>query len=234
MQTERDREIVDWIGRVGAAGAEHVQRRFGMGRRWAYHRLSLLVADRLLEQRSILYRQAGLYVATIHGLRWCGLQRLGTFRVGAVGFEHARELAHAAAELHHGLPGWRILSDRELRIAEADVGELIASARVGELPDGRPAIHRPDLALIDQYGRTVPVEIELSVKARRRLEQICRGYARARHLHHVYYLATPAAARAVTRAITDTRAEDRITVLPLGDIDALVQREREAAGASAR
>jgi hypothetical protein len=55
VQTERYREIVDWIGRVGAAGAQHVMRRFGMGRSWGYARL---VADGLLEQRSVLYRQA--------------------------------------------------------------------------------------------------------------------------------------------------------------------------------
>ena len=29
MQTEKDAEIVGWIGRVGAAGAEHVMRRSG-------------------------------------------------------------------------------------------------------------------------------------------------------------------------------------------------------------
>ena len=32
MQTTRDQEIVDWIGRLGAAGAEHVMGRFVMGR----------------------------------------------------------------------------------------------------------------------------------------------------------------------------------------------------------
>ncbi len=36
MQTEKDAEIVGWVGRVGAAGAEHVMGRFGMRRSWAY------------------------------------------------------------------------------------------------------------------------------------------------------------------------------------------------------
>jgi len=234
VQTERDREIVDWVGRVGAAGAEHVQTRFGMGRSQAYARLNKLAADRLLEQRSVLYRQAGLYVATIHGLRWCHLQQLGVFRVGPVGFEHARQLAHTAAELHHLLADWRILTDRELRAQETGTRQLIASVRVGELPGGQPALHRPDLALFGPDGRTVAVEIELSIKARRRLEVICRGYARARHLDHTYYLATAAAARAVNRAVADTRAEDRIAVLPLDAIHTLAQLERGAAGAAAR
>jgi len=86
VQTERDAEIVDWVGRLGAAGAEHAMARFGMGRSWAYARLNRLVEDGLLEQRQLLHRQPGLYVATSEGLRWCGLQRLGVHRLSVGGF----------------------------------------------------------------------------------------------------------------------------------------------------
>ncbi|HTA33717.1 MAG TPA: hypothetical protein VK721_09855 [Solirubrobacteraceae bacterium] len=229
MQTEKDAEIVGWIGRVGAAGAEHVMARFGMGRSWAYARLSCLVRDGLLEQKTLLYRQPGLYVASAEGLRWRGLERLGVYRVGAGGFEHACRLATVAVAIHRGLPGWELWSERELRLAESDRGELVASARVGELPGGRPAVHRPDLAVISPDGRVLAVEVELSVKAPRRLAAICRGYARVRQLERVYYLAAPAAARAVSRAVAETRAEDRITVLSLSDTDTLIVAEREGA-----
>jgi hypothetical protein len=47
MQTEKDAEIVGWVGRVGAAGAEHVMERFAMGRSWAYARLASLVSATL-------------------------------------------------------------------------------------------------------------------------------------------------------------------------------------------
>ena len=85
MQTERDGQIVEWIGRLGAAGAEHVMSRFAMGRSWAYSRLRSLTADGLLEPRTVLHREPGLYVATNRGLRWRGLGRLprsGSARVG--------------------------------------------------------------------------------------------------------------------------------------------------------
>ena len=226
MQTEKDAEIVGWIGRIGAAGAEHVMARFGMGRSWCYARLSSLVADGLLVQRVLLYREPGLYLATAEGLRWRGLQRLGIYRVGAGGFQHAREVAAAAVALHGGLSGWALLSEREIRAAESDRGELVASVRVGELPGGRAALHRPDLALISPDGRVLAIEVELSVKAPRRLAAICRGYARARHIDQVYYLAVPAPARAVGRAVAEVRAEDRIVVLALRDVETLVRAER--------
>jgi hypothetical protein len=225
VQTERDAEIVDWVGRLGAAGAEHVMARFGMGRSWAYARLSRLVEDGLLEQKQLLHRQPGLYVATAEGLRWRGLQRLGVQRLSVGGFEHARQVASAAGALHADLPGWTQLSERELRVVESECGELVASARLGELPGGRPALHRPDLALISPQRRVLAVEVELSVKAPRRLQAICRAYARTRHISHVYYLATRPAARAVSRAVVDTRAHDRITVLAVEDAAALVAAE---------
>ena len=225
MQTEKDAEIVGWVGRLGAAGAEHVMGRFEMGRSWAYERLGQLVADGLLEQRMLLYRKPGVYMATAAGLRWRGLERLGIHRVRPGGYEHAWEVAQAAVVLHQGLPDWQVLGEREIRAHERDEGELLASARLGELPGGRPALHRPDLALISPQGRLVAVEIELSVKAPARLVTICRGWARARHVHGVYYLATPQAARAVSRAMGETRAGDRITVLPLGETAALLAAE---------
>jgi hypothetical protein len=110
MQTQRDAEIVGWLGRIGAAGAEHVMARFAMGRSWAYARLSRLVRDGLLEQRTLLYRQPGLYIATAEGLRWTFLERLGVFRLGPGGFQHAAELAAAAVALHRSFPDWGLLS----------------------------------------------------------------------------------------------------------------------------
>lgn len=223
MQTSRDGEIVEWVGRIGAANAEQVIARFGMGRTRAYERLRLLVGRGLLTQRTLLYRQAGLYTATRHGLRWQGLSHLGVFRVSPAGFEHAVQVATAAVELEGRLPEWRVVGEREIRFAETDTGELAASARVGELPDGSPALHRPDLALIGPRGEVVAVEIELSVKSSKRLRAICRGWARARHVSHVYYLASRASGRAVQRTIDELDVGERITVLPLAETRELAE-----------
>jgi hypothetical protein len=114
MHTEKDADIVAWIGRIGAAGAEHVMARFATSRTRAYARLGQLVLAGLLEQRTLLYRQAGLYIATAEGLRWRGLQRLGVYRMGAGGFEHALHVASVAVALQRGLPGWRVASEREI------------------------------------------------------------------------------------------------------------------------
>ncbi len=215
MQTERDKRIVEWIGRLGAAGAEQVMERFAMGRSWAYERLSGLVTAGLLEQRMLLYRQPGLYLATAEGLRWCGLERLGVYRVGPGGFQHASEIARVAVALERSFQGWRLLGEREIRDHERQERVPIATATLGEPSGGRAPLHRPDLALVSAAGEVIAIEVELSVKAPVRLRAICSAWARARHVTMACYLATPAPARAVQRAIAETRSADRIAVVPI-------------------
>lgn len=215
MQTQRDGQIVDWIGRMGAVGAEHVMRHFALSRTVAYARLSSLVRDGLLEHHAILYARPGMYTASSAGLHWQHNQRLGKHKLSPGGFEHAWQVAWAAVEIERGFPsGSSLLGEREIRAFELDEGRPLASARVGEVA-GVPRLHRPDLAIVLGDERIVAIEVELSVKAASRLAAICRGWGRARHLAGVYYLATAGPARAVNRAIRATQTIDRIRVLDL-------------------
>lgn len=210
MVTARDREIVAWVGRLGAAGATDVMVRFGLGRTAGYRRLVACVRRGLLEQVRLLHGEPGLYVATRAGLRWSGLEELGPCRVSVAAFEHWAACARLAAAL--GAGGREVWSERDLRAAERAAGKLIASVRVGQ----SERLHRPDLVLAPgTEGERVAVEVELSVKTPRRLEAICRGWARARHVSAVRYYAAPSPARAVARAARVVRAQDVIEIRPL-------------------
>lgn len=223
MQTYRDAKIVDWIGRLGAAGAEHAMRRFGISRSVAYDRLGSLVRDGLLERRAILYARPGMYVATAAGMHWQANQRLGRYSLSPAGFEHAWQVASAAVEIENSARDWHLRSEREIRADELDAGEPLASAQVGMLAE-RPMLHRPDLALTSPGGRVVCVEVELSVKSASRLAAICRGWTRARHIDHVYYLAAAGPARAVARAVRTTHADESISVIGLSEAAVLAEQ----------
>lgn len=234
MQTERDGQIVDWIGCMGAVGAEHVMRRFAVSRTVAYGRLNSLVRDGLLEHRAILYGRPGMYTASSAGLQWQGNQRFGKYKLSPGGFEHSWQVARAAVEIERGLPvGSSVLGEREIRAFELDEGRLLASARVGEVA-GVPRLHRPDLAIVLPGEQIVSIEVELSIKSASRLAAICRGWARARHVAGVYYLATAAPARAVKRAVHATQTMDRIRVIDLvraAELPAELQREPQTLSA---
>lgn len=224
MQTERDAKIVDWIGRIGAASVKHVARRFGMHPRTAHVRLRSLAMDGLLKPHMVLYNRPALYTATSAGLRWQGLAFMKARDVKPGGFEHAWQVAHTAVELHERLPGWSVLSDRELRGIESESDALYGSVEVGQI-NGFPKMRHPDLALVSPSGRVTPVEVELTNKGVTRLMPICRGWARARHIERVCYLAAPRVAPTVERAAKRANALDCIEVLALEDTAGLAERE---------
>jgi hypothetical protein len=199
-------------------------RRFEMSRSMAYQRLSSLTRDGLLEHHAVLYGRPGMYSATLAGLRWQSIDYLGACSVRPGSFEHAWQVAEAAVEIHRSLPGWFVISEREIRSHETDSGNLYASVQVGSVGD-RPMIHRPDLGLMYPGKRVVPVEIELSTKSASRLAAICRGWARARHIDTVYYLAAAGPERAVKRAVQATKATERVIVLGLHDIPTLAAKQ---------
>jgi len=221
LLTERDAQMVAWISGMGAAGAEHVRRRFDISTiRTANRRLRLLTADGLLDHRTVLAGWPGVYSATREGMRWQGYEGQRVFQVKDGQFKHTWQVAHTAAELHCALPGWEVIGERGILSIESGQDDLYASMRVAGR-SGRRMLHRPDLALALPGVGVVAVEVELSVKAPPALNPICRSWARARHIDRVYYLALPKPARAVRKAVKATMAEDRIRVLDLGDIETL-------------
>ena len=178
MVTNRDRAIVEWIGRLGAASAADVMARFGMGRTATYRRLAALVDQGVLASVRLLYGEPALYVATRDGLQWARLARLEPCRVGVASARHFAFCAQLAVALERTELGYHVWSEREVRVAELDAGGPVASAELGRLPDGRPRLRRADLILMpyEQNGRRpVAIEVELAVKWARRLEAICRA-----------------------------------------------------------
>jgi predicted ArsR family transcriptional regulator len=89
MQTERDAKIVDWIGRLGAAGIDQVARWFGMHPQTAKERLASLAKDGLLERHMVLYGRPALYTATRAGFAMAG-SRLHEGPPGDAGWVRAR------------------------------------------------------------------------------------------------------------------------------------------------
>jgi hypothetical protein len=214
MLTGRDCAIVEWIGRLGAAGATDVMARFGMGRTARYRRLAALVDQGLLVPVRLLHGQPALYVTTREGLVWARLARFEPCRVSVATATHWALCARLAVVLERTEPDYRVWSEREVRVAELDAGRAVASAELGRLPDGRPRLRRADLVLMPRVERRRPtaVEVELAVKWSRRLEAICRAWARCRLIESVRYYASPAAARAVARAVDRVRAHDVIEI----------------------
>jgi transposase len=203
--TDRDRSVVAWVAVIGAASAQDVMDGFGVGRNVGYRGLARLVDHGLLARPRLVHGQPALYTATREGLAWAGLSQLDPARVGVATTRHWALCARLAMQLERA-ERCEVWGEPRLHAAERDAGVAIATARLGDLPDGRARRRRPDLVLFPDAALPVAVEVELSVKAARRLEAICWAWARCRLVSEVRYYAPPHVARAVPRAVSVARA----------------------------
>ncbi len=207
----RDRELVSFVGRHGVVAIEHVMAALGVGQAAAYRRVAACVERGLLARRRLLHSEPSLIWATRAGLRYAGLGLpLAVVSPGAV--DHWLRCATTAQLLAAEFGPERILTERELRLLERLEGHPIASAKLGELPSGHPRLHRPDLVVFAEGG-VIAVEVELSPKARRRLQGIIRAWRGADGIAEVhYYCAAGPTRRGVELAVAKTYAAPRVQV----------------------
>jgi hypothetical protein len=210
--TQRDRAIVEWIGRVGAVTIEHVARRFGLSRTRAYVCVGRCIGMGLLERWRVLHGEPALLIASRAGLVGAGLP-LPYAKISPALARHHHACGPVAVWLAERYGSCRILSDRELRFEEQAAGRPIASAKVGELPSGAPRLHRPDFAVVGD--RVESFEVELTPKAPKRLKALVRAWRRASHVGRVIYLCDARTLGPVERAIVGTSSEERVRVVPL-------------------
>lgn len=199
---------------MGAVEVGHIQRRWGVCRSVAYDIVQRLVEAELLRRVPTLPGDPTLITATSDGIDYARLA-LPQTKVGPGQVDHWLSCADVVLWAEERWGRGAVTTERELRWIEVAEGKPIGSCVVGELPDGRPMLHRPDLLVECERGR-IAIEVELSVKTPRRLEAIVRSWRRARHVDHVLYLvATGPPQRAVERAVTNVHAEERVRVVEL-------------------
>ena len=207
-----DLELVRFVGRYGAVSINHVMEVLGVRRSMAYRRVAACVERGLLERLDLVRAEPTLLRATRSGLRYAGLG-LEPAIVSSGSVHHWLACVSTALQLAAEAGLDQLVSDRELRLFERIEGKPLASAKVGEHPDGSPALHRPDLAIIGG-GLPIAVEVELTPKAPQRLLRLIRAWRRASWVEEVrYYCAPGAARRAVERAVRSARAEERVRIL---------------------
>lgn len=218
-QSSADRsEMLRWAARIGIVTASALAAREGITPSSARARLAAAERRGLLARSELLAGRPALYTVTRAGLRAGGLVGLAPARVSAAGAEHAIACAAAAVALERAYPEHRLLGEPELRSGAA-LGVAAPMAALGRGADGRRALHRPDLALWPVTGGLpVAVEVELTVKAPRRLLEICRGWARCREVAGVLYLASPSVQGPLRRAIDQADAGGSVVALPLASL----------------
>ncbi len=215
--TPEQLDIVRWTASLGAITAEALALRLGVSPPSARARLSAVQRRGLLSRKRPLVESPALFAATRTGLRASGVRGIKPGGISASSAHHLAVCAAAAAALERCYPDHRLVGEPELHRDERERGHPLACAVLSSVATGTRGSHHPDLVLWPHATNDLPVavEVELTVKAPRRLVQICRGWARCRQVAGVLYLTTDPVQRALERAIEETRAGDRIVAVPL-------------------
>ena len=206
--------LLRWAARTGPVTAEAMARRHALSVAGARGRLLAAERDGLLSRRRPLRDEPSLYTLTRAGFRAAGMPGEQAGRVSAANAHHSIVCAEVAVSLELAYPAHEVSGERELRRQEREQATVIASAALGGDGWGGRTLHRPDLVLCGPR-RTLPVavEVELTVKAPRRLLAICRSWARCRCVAGVLYVVAPEVQDPLQRAIDGASAAERIALL---------------------
>lgn len=213
-------ELLRWTAGMGAVTGESLALRRRVSVASAQAMLTAAARAKQLVRHRPLADRPALYTITRLGLRAAMLDGVEPCRVSAASAQHMIACAHVAAALERRYPGQLIIGERELRKREREARTPLASVVLRRVGEYGPLMHRPDLVLLPRSGSRPPVavEVELTIKAPRRLAEICRAWARSRHVDGVLYFAPPAVERALDRAIGVAQAGDCVVVVPLDSL----------------
>jgi hypothetical protein len=224
-------ELVWWAAGIGAVTADALALKGGCTIASARGRLAAAEHAGALESWRLLRDQPALYTATRAGMQAAGIQGMRPARVNSAGALHAIACGRVAAALAILYPGASVVGEPEIRRSEEVGSKPLASVPL--CGGGRgPARHRADLVLLarDDGPEIAPVavEVELTVKAPRRLAAICTAWARCRGLGGVIYVAPAHVRGALARALANARAGDRVVVLDPAELAAAARNRQTA------
>jgi hypothetical protein len=214
-------EILSWAASLGAITAEALALRLDIALASARARLSVMQRRGLLSRSAPLADHPALFSVTRGGLRACEARGIQTCEVKPRDAHHLIVCAVLAAGLERCYPDHHLIGERELRRDEREQGRLLASARLEPSRGEESCLHRPDLVLSPSDpdgGLRVAVEVELTIKAPRRLVEICRAWARCGTVAGVIYLAPTKVQGALLRAVAEARASEQVAVVPLSAV----------------
>ncbi len=235
--TERDRLLLAFAACHPLIHTLHVAALLQVREDRARAILRRLRDDGYLRRQRVYDQQPTSYRIRQKGLDVIG-SNLGPPGNGVRAYEHDVGLAWLWLAARGGAFGRlrEIVSERQLRSHDEAPGRdgPPLAVRVGGVgPGGRERLHYPDLLLRRQDGRTVAVELELSSKGRRRLEQILGGYAADGRIDAVLYLVpSRTIGNPVLAAARRLGIEDRVHVQFAHDDS--VRRSRAPSRARAR
>lgn len=209
-----ERALLEFLAVHRIVRANQVEALLGISPGAARRRLGRLAGEGYVSSGRLYHRQPEHFLITAGGLRALGLRRPAP-ALRAAEYRHDVGLAWVWLAARSGTfgPLRSIVSEREMRSHDGRAGPGDEHYAVGRIGRTRHGGHLPDLLLHTTSGHRVAVELELTHKTDRRLDEILGRYAADRRIDAVLYLVEdPRLARRIGAAAARVGASDLIHV----------------------
>jgi len=172
---KRDIEILSFINQFGFCEMPHIEKRFGLKKPRSYQVIKRLIEGGFIFHERIFHGCHGIYRVTKKGAGMTDLPVLN--RLDLSTYKHDTSVIDVYLVLRHRYPETHFMSERELRLEQHHKGV----GKVGHLADG--VLLFPD--------KKIAIELEFTLKGRRRLKSILEGYAKLFEIDEVWYYCSP-------------------------------------------
>jgi hypothetical protein len=176
--TSRDKEILQFINATGWCIAPQIGRRFSIKWWIVYRRMMQLKKAGLVQHLRMSIEYHGVFYLTRQGAKYTDLPPVDGISKGI--YDHQRMLVDVVLTLRERYPEAVWISERHL-VHEKFINGI---GKRGHVSDG---------LLIFPDEKRVAIEVELSVKGRRRIEGILKSYSGQLDIKEVWYFCSQSA-----------------------------------------
>ena len=196
--TERDMKILRFINEFGFCEMPQIEKRFGMKKPRCYQVIRRLIDAKLITHQRIFYGRHGVLYLTKQGAACTDLPPIKG--IAKDSYIHQLTVIDIHTILRERFIDSSWLSERRIRYEKFMDGI------------GKEGFHLPDAILIDPNFGQIAIEVELTMKSKKRLEDILWDYMLHKDIKEVWYYCAPDIVNKVAKIADKMK---RISVIPL-------------------
>lgn len=170
-------EVLSFINEFGFCELPQIQEKFGLTMSGTYKMLKSYIDEDLLIHERIFYHLHGIYRATRLGATFTCIPRLSKVPIG--NYAHQIAVIETYMQFMKQYPGSSWMTERVLR-------------KLGYMPGKDRDKHYADALVYLPDGKQIAIEVELTMKSKRRLKKIMSGYMCQFEIKEVWYYCAPA------------------------------------------
>lgn len=176
--SKHELEMVKFIHEFGFCEIRHIMKRFSKRRTTSYEQMKILIRLGMINYRLVLPNHPGVYSLTSKAVRFLDTDLPTMTFIPTNYYFHYMEVLNIYLKIHERLPESVWITERRL------IRQKYENLRGNKE-------HLPDGVLVLPNERRIAIEVELTLKTRKRLLDILTDYVVDKDIHEVWYFCSP-------------------------------------------